>query len=332
MNMSDHPLPGELDRRRAFSCERMEMLRARLAGLREMESFPNLSIYATGSYARNEASGFSDIDLFFLHKGSRATERTSRLDELRLFARVIEAVEDMHFPTFSNDGEYIKLLFLGDMLEVLGGREDDFHNYFTARMLLLLESTPLVNDSLYSEVLETIVGAYFRDYPDHPSNFRPVFLINDILRFWKTLCLNYEHRRNRPSDDQEKRRKQHVKNFKLKFSRMITCFGTIAAICALPPPIGTQHIMALTRKMPLERLVDAIEPHPDLSATRKAIVEDYVWFMEQTALSTEDLQKRFVAVEEKGEMFRRADAFGARVYDALHFVAERNAYKRHLVI
>ena len=332
MNLSDHPLPEELGRRREFSCRRMNELRIKLGQLDEVARFPKLAIYATGSYARNEASEYSDIDLFFLHSGSKTQEKTSRLNELRLFARVIESVEGMHFPTFSNDGEYIKLLFLEEMLEMLGGREDDFHNYFTARMLLLLESTPLVNDVLYAQVMETIVGAYFRDYPDHTSDFRPVFLINDILRFWKTLCLNYEHRRNRPGDDPEQRRKQHVKNFKLKFSRMITCFGTIAAVCALPAPIETHHIMALTRKMPLERLVDAIEPFRDLSSLRDEIIKDYVWFMEQTGLSTEELRGRFVTPQEKREMFRRADTFGARVFDALNFVSERNGYKRHLVI
>jgi len=44
---------------------------------------------------------------------------------------------------FSNDGEFLRILYLEDMLEQLGGREDDYLNYFTARMLLLLESKPL---------------------------------------------------------------------------------------------------------------------------------------------------------------------------------------------
>ena len=57
----------------------------------------------------------------------------------------------------------------------------------------------------------------FKDFPDHPRTFQPIFLMNDICRFWKTMLLNYEHKRHgdgEPGD--EIRRRSKVKNFKLK--------------------------------------------------------------------------------------------------------------------
>ena len=79
------------------------------------------------------------------------------------------------------------------MEEVLGSPEDDGLNAFTARMLLLLESRPVYNAERYRRILKAVIGFYYRDFSDHSEHFRPTFLINDILRFWRTLTLNYEH-------------------------------------------------------------------------------------------------------------------------------------------
>ena len=60
---------------------------------------------------------------------------------------------------------------------------------------MLLESKPLFNETLYDSQMDEIVGLYFRDDVDR-SSFKPLFLLNDLLRFWRTLCLNYEIIRN----------------------------------------------------------------------------------------------------------------------------------------
>ncbi len=318
--------------RRQFSEERLNKLSEQLRQLPMVESLPDLCIYATGSFGRFEASPHSDIDLFFLNDKSQLVAPVSRLNELRLFAGVIEAGEGLSFPTFSNDGEFLRIIYLDDMLSHLGGRNDDYQNYFTARMLLLLESTPLVNNDLYYRAIAGIIESYFRDYPDHTSNFRPVFLINDILRFWKTLCLNYEHRRNKPEDQPETRRKQQVKNFKLKFSRLLTCFGTLVAVCALPSPTDSSTIVALTKKTPLERFLEATGSIPELVTKRQEILDHYQWFIRLTGKTTEELHAEFIEEQHKVQLFGRADAFGQRVYDVLAFFAERNHYSRYLVI
>ncbi len=318
--------------RKTFSAARLAQLSRRLRCSREFRAVPDLCVYATGSYSRHEASSHSDIDLFFMHPGTARTLRVPRLDEMRLFARVIDVGKKMSFPTFSNDGEYLRVLFLDDILHTMGSPEDDSQNYFTARMLLLLESAPVVNAPSLEDMVRKIVEAYFRDYPDHVTSFRPVFLINDILRFWKTLCLNYEHRRNRPADDQQRKLRQNVKNFKLKFSRLMTCFGTIVAICSKSPPIAQDDIVAITRRTPFERFMRATDAVADLRSVRASVAEDYAWFMQQTALKTDDLQGLFQGQQQRAEMFRRADVFGQRVYDVLRYFAARNNYERFLVV
>ena len=74
----------------------------------------------------------------------------------------------------------------------LGGRDDDYENLFTARMLLLLESRPLVGSQMYERAIDAVLSEYWKDYEDNRSAFRPIYLTNDIIRYWKVLCLNYD--------------------------------------------------------------------------------------------------------------------------------------------
>ena len=178
--------------KRENSVSRIKKLSDKLKDLVELGTLQNLTVFIAGSYARNEASIHSDIDLFFILDGKLDGIANHRTASMRAFARIIEIADSLNFPAFSNDGEFLKIIERPEITRELGGRNDDYLNYFTARMLLLLESKPVYGEATYDEVIKEIVGAYFRDYTHHPRDFRPIFLINDIIRFWKTLCLNYE--------------------------------------------------------------------------------------------------------------------------------------------
>ena len=145
------------------------------------------------------------------------------------------------------------------MEKVLGSPGDDSTNAFTARMLLLLESQPVHDPMLYASLLKRIVGFYYRDFGDHADNFVPGFLINDILRFWRTLTLNYEHHRLKLQDltgDELRSKKagSALKNYKLKVSRMATCFSMVANLSSEPRPVTIDTVLELCRMPPAERL------------------------------------------------------------------------------
>jgi len=201
-----------LSSRESYSRARLDQLVLGLNQLRSLQGVGNICIYATGSFGRLEASEHSDLDLFFVQTSDEAADPIGRIDKTLVDADVIRLAREQGFPEFSRDGEFLEVHQLGAILAHLGGQEDDFRNYFTARLLLLLESRSVYADPVYGRALKRLVEAYYRDYQDHEMDFRPVFLANDIVRFWKTLCLNYEHRRNRPTDDQFTRAKSHLKN------------------------------------------------------------------------------------------------------------------------
>src|ERR1044072_3911784 len=111
-----------------YSSMRLNELGKRLGTLKELEEFPSLTIFAAGSYARLEASKFSDIDMFFLTTGSIDEISDPRTNSLRLFGKVIETIDTMGFPKFSNDCEYLVLLPTTQILDKLGSRTDDHEN------------------------------------------------------------------------------------------------------------------------------------------------------------------------------------------------------------
>lgn len=302
--------------RRSFSEGRLGDLRTRLQHHPHAQALPDLSIFAAGSYGRLEASPHSDIDLFFIYKGEPDSIESRKTSELRLFGSLIGIADDMGFPTFSNDGQYLRTVESKDLLRELGSATDDALNYFTLRMLMILESRPVFQNQAYEEILYSIFDSYYRDYPDHEASFEPWFLLNDIERFWKTLLLNYENKRNQNGPDTDKN-KQKVRNFKLKFSRMTTCFATVAALGARPKPVGIDDLMALVKLTPRERLLSAQDHVPAAAPHVDALLSDYAWFMEQTALTEEELRSHFADRSSRSEMFERANSYGDKMFDLI---------------
>jgi hypothetical protein len=82
----------------------------------------------------------------------------------------------MNFPEFSGDGRYLDHHTVTDFTKTLGTAEDDVANTFTARLLLLLESHPLLETIVYQEIVEEVIAAYWGDYEDHRNTFMPAFL------------------------------------------------------------------------------------------------------------------------------------------------------------
>ena len=213
-----------LDTRRSETNSRFKELQENLKAAEEIAS-SKACVYATGSFGRGEASRHSDLDLFIVGRGSVGDPALSRLDEICLEADLIEATRALAIPEFSGDGEYLIHYTRQKFIDALGTQDDDAINTFTARLLLLLESKPLLGENVYQETIENVIASYWRDYAANKNEFIPAFLANDILRFWRTFCVNYEARtRTMP---EEKKAKRRLKHYKLKHSRLLTCYSAL---------------------------------------------------------------------------------------------------------
>jgi len=319
-----------------YSQNRLNELGNRIGKIPGISDYTNLTIFGAGSYARQEACKHSDIDMFFLCKEERNDLPDPHTKELRLFGKLIDIVDNMNFPTFSNDCEFIKIHYCPQILENIGNPKDDHENYFTVRMLLLLESKCLYGNETYDDIIQKIIDSYFRDYPDHEQTFQPIFLLNDICRFWKTLLMNYEFKRHGTNYTEEQKTKQKVKNFKLKFSRMTTCFATIASLCSYKIPVKENQVIEQTHLTPRERLESIALRIPETEKAVQAVLDQYAFFLEKTGLTTDELQAHFSDKKKRTEMFQTANEYGNEMFTLLHTLdnvqKDDSKFLRYLVI
>ena len=332
---------GELAKRRSETAERTVKLRERL---KEAETLTRgkASVFSTGSFGRGEASEYSDLDLFIVGKrdgkpGPSGVEGSllKRLDEICIKADLIEATRELKIPEFSGDGRYLTHYSVHEFTKSLGTPEDDVTNTFTARVLLLLESRPLLEEEVYREITEEVVSAYWRDYADHKADFIPGFLANDILRLWRTFCVNYEARTERVPDEQKAKGK--VKNFKLKHSRLLTCYSGLLYLLAVygrHKTVSPGDAMAMIGLTPTERL-DWLLGEKDFSHAHAGIAKllgQYERFLDATNCDERTIVQQFMDKEKSRAYMEAAYQFGDGVFHVLNSIGAGNRFHRLLVV
>ncbi|AHD03117.1 nucleotidyltransferase domain-containing protein [Leisingera methylohalidivorans] len=324
-----------LEERRSSTLEKFKELQINVADLNKILG-DKACIYATGSFGRLEAGSKSDLDLFIVSKVAKDGEKTvnllSNLDVILAKAELIRAVRNMNLPDFDGDGKYLTCHAVSDFLIHLGSPEDDYRNTLTGRLLMFLEGRAVVGEDVFNEVIEEVIAEYFRDYADHSDAFIPAFLCNDILRLWRTFCVNYEFARRKNISAQEKAR---IKNLKLKHSRMLTCYS---AICFLlycykknrtVTPQDAKEMVSLT---PTDRLTHIAREanDPKLAEANDDLISRYSEFLKTTDMPDEELQhevsENWKAWEEKSY------DFGDKLNFYLKTLGEETRFFRLLVI
>lgn len=272
---------------------------------------PELCIYAAGSLARHETGRVSDLDLFFIgHRPDREPGRRSisRLEELQAFADLISLNAKLELAPFSGDGQYLKIHELDDIISGTGSTEDDSENLFTTRLLLLLESTAIAGDAVYTCAIDKVLTMYFRDTVGR-KGFRPLFLLNDLLRYWRTLCLNYERDRFVPGKPWWKR------NLNLKFSRKLTVFSSVLAIVSNQMATAAEF-KPFALMTPMQRLAAALDQMDDSSllADFLSVLDDYEDFLAAKSHKELEGDNRPPPLEEFSQKAQRFDDFLHRAF------------------
>lgn len=312
---NNHPLLARAN----STTEKLKAIRKKFEENKEIFADRLVTVFCAGSIGRKDSGKQSDLDLFVL-----ANETISQLDTYHFFAQLIRINNELKYQEFSNDGEFLKVYQLKDLTSLTGSREEDSQNVFTARMLFLLESTPACNDLLYSKFLHDVISHYCRDEKEDDPSFKPLFLLNDLLRYWRTLCLNYERIRH---DSNKPWRK---KNVNLKFSRMLTVYGTV-----LPLITGAEHtrkeIFGLCKCSPLERLAIGLDKlnAPELKTEFSKFLENYEYFLK---LKEEEEIRDDLESEKKKVLDVKAREFAAFLHSACMHPNIEEEYRRYLVI
>ncbi len=265
----------------------------------EDERYENICVYACGSLGRLEMTKNSDLDLFFisLHDG-KADPMEQNLNKYIFFSKLYDINHTMEFPDPSKGGEYWSFINKTDFLDI-GSRKEDFNNSFTARLLFMLESKPLYNEGAYNQLLKETISKYFVDYQDHQDEFYPLFLMNDIERYWYTLNLNYEYRR----DNTDSINKKNWKRLKLKFARKITCFSMLA--CLYHRNLTPDYVAECIKMTPIERMDKLALENERIVDVVKKIKAEYEWFLDLR----QSMDNGFDEKDQCKSAFLRADKF-----------------------
>jgi len=323
-----------LEKRRSKTAERITDLKARLADADKLCG-DKACVYATGSFGRGEASQHSDLDVFIVSEGTPDEPSLDPLDEILIKADLIEAIREMKIRDFSGGGEYLKRHTVSELIGALGTPEDDASNTFTARLLLLLESTPLLGESAYRRITNKVITAYWRDYEDHKNDFMPAFLANDILRMWRTFCVNYEAFTQ--TDPPKKKAKRKLKNYKLKHSRLLTCYSGLLYLMAVfvhnetVSPTDAVKMINLTPTQRLEWLRS--QPHlKPAHSTIERLIARYEEFLGHTDEPEEQLVERFLDKAKYGVFFKTASDMGDAILETLDTIGQGNRFRRVVIV
>lgn len=177
---------------------------------------PNYLIGVNGSVARRECTSGSDVDLFFLING-KIKIADAREAQAAYRERLLDAGLDM--PAVG--GVFESPLKINDLLKTIGG-DKDTNVFITRRMLFLLEGEWTFNQELFERTRTQLIERYVGD--DLGEQKLSLFLLNDVIRYWRTICVDFEHK------TAEADKPRAIRLIKLRFSRMLLYLGGVAAV------------------------------------------------------------------------------------------------------
>lgn len=323
---------GAIDDRKSYSLERILELNKLLVRAQEI-SAGKACVFASGSFGRLEASAHSDLDpciVSLCNRGKRS--KLSLLSEITLKAEIISAIKEFGLPEIDGDGKYIGQFTSRRLVEEIGSPIDDSDNTFSTRLLMLLEGRPILNSKIFYKVTRSIIDAYWVDFDRYSKNFIPAYFTNDILRLWRTFCINYEARTRKLVG--ELRIKKKVKNYKLKHSRILTCYSALIYLLAMYRLNGTVtpgDAFLMCSMTPIERL-QSVKNNGDLPGSRNIIstlIDMYEKFLDTTNQDGSLLERHI----QDNEGYTREDyRFGQEMFNAIGAIGDGGKFHRLIVV
>lgn len=176
------------------------------------------TVVAAGSLGRMEAKrDLSDGDLIIvLSEGLEAGEETEIYEDI--WSRLQR--EPLKLPRPKEDGLFGSPTTQEELISSIG-KADENLRVFGRRLLILLETQPVFGDSAYEELINQIVDKYAENYVARDSKKEWTLLLNDLIRYFRSLCVNYQW------DFENEAGKWPLRNVKLRHSRILMYTGLL---------------------------------------------------------------------------------------------------------
>jgi predicted nucleotidyltransferase len=259
------------------------------------------SLVVFGSLARGEWTSASDLDWTYLIDGG------ANSDHLLIAQKIQRLLEEnkTKFRPPSLTGTFGNMAFSHDVIHQIGGQNDTNKNT-TQRILLLLESCAIgKRTDAYERVIRGVINRYLDEdnhplTPDSKSYRVPRFLLNDIVRFWRTMAVDFASKqRDRAGKG------WGLRNAKLRMSRkLIFASGLLVCFSAnLDPDLQSKistdkndiklklinHIREYVRLTPLQILANSMERYGVPQSISKDLFGAYAEFLK--VLDDDDSRK-----------------------------------------
>jgi hypothetical protein len=305
----------------------------------------NLVVF--GSLGRGEwIDWLSDLDWTLLIDGQCKPGHFQIAEDikkaLKSAQRTVDGKVEYFFAAPGPTGTFGNMGFSHQLIHLIGGQEDTNKNT-TQRILLLLESLPISAVNTHERVLKSIIQRYLEEEPHLIDSGRirfkvPRFLLNDIVRFWRTMAVDFASKqRDRGGDG------WGLRNAKLRMSRklifasgLLTCFS-----CNLDEKLQAKistdtrdkktarsknlahlqdHILQYVRQTPLDIVAIAVKEYGIRAAIAEKLFSAYDEFLGLVG----DPEKRTRLKNLRAENSRTDSVFGelqnfsSRFSDALN--------------
>lgn len=252
------------------------------------------SIVVFGSLARGEVTLKSDLDWTLLIDGQADSDHQRTVQAIRKLLKQHESEIGLKQP--GPTGLFGFMTFSHDLIHHVGGDHDTNKNT-TQRILLLLESTAIGGSDAdaHSRVLAGILNRYLEEQEpfflthDEQRYKVPRFLLNDIVRFWRTMAVDFASKqRDRGGVG------FGLRNAKLRMSRKLI-FASGLLMCFnshLDTPVDTSlrdpekqiapilnYLKRIARLTPLEVLADTLLTHDSEVQVAAQLFDSYDQFL-----------------------------------------------------
>lgn len=261
-----------------YSHDVLTRLREKLA---EKLSANLFTVAVAGSLGRMEACPLSDVDYIIL--SYEPTQNVAAdLEQLRA------VVAELGLSGPKPDGVFSMQSSLQELIDNVGTSNENL-GLLARRILLLVESQPVFADDHFQMALDAVFDRYAAQVRREPSKHF-VFLLNDLIRYFRSVCVNYESTFWRENE------KWPIRNLKLRHSRVLMYAGLLVLIGEASRRDSAERIGYVRDRLhltPLERLSAVYAEHHDDNFQRLASLYDV--FLQQ--LSDHGTRQQLQAVE-----------------------------------
>jgi predicted nucleotidyltransferase len=247
-------------------------------------NFPaDTSLVVFGSLARGEMTAKSDVDWTLLVDGQAYANHLATVREIESALRKLG-----HTPP-GRENIFGGLAFSHDLVHFIGGPDDTNANT-TRRLLLLLESAAIGDSAARERVIRQLLARYVHEDVGVAlgRNEVPRFLLNDVVRYWRTLAVDFAYKRSTRNAAG-----WALRTVKLRLSRKLTyaagmlCCFEAAKVLRNPDikdkgPNVVTDLLTRLQDPPLELLARSLYPYLDdplIQSACKDIFESYDAFL-----------------------------------------------------